>query len=207
MEDFTTRTIDAFLDATGRREPTPGGGAIAAVTGALGSALSRMVAAYSVGKDTTPETRGKVEAAAVKLHRADELLRALATQDAKAYAAMTAAKKAARLDPAQKPAYERSVLNAISVPMEIAGVASSALMAMEELKSVANQYLLSDLGAAAVIAHAAAVAARFMVVVNLPELSDPNVRGKLLAEIDETVDHCRQRCEAVERFVNDALQP
>ena len=177
------------------------------MTGALSAALARMVAAYSVGKDTPPQTRSAVEAPAIKLHRADELLRALVTQDAKAYADMTAARKAARVDPEKQPAYQQSVLTAVSVPMEIAGVASSALTAMEELKSVANQYLLSDLGAAAVIAHAASTAARFMVVVNLPELSDPSVRRKLLDEINETVDHCRQRREAVERFANDALEP
>ncbi len=207
MDDLTNRSIETFLDDTAKRAPTPGGGAIAALTGALGAALARMVTAYSVGKDTPPETRSAVEAPAIKLHRADELMRAFVTQDAKAYADMTAARKAARLDPEKLAAYQQSVLTAVSVPMEIAGVASSALTAMEELKSVANRYLLSDLGAAAVIAHAASEAARFMVAVNLPELSDQDVRRKLLDEINETVEHCRQRREAVERFVNDALEP
>ncbi len=207
MDDLTNRSIETFLDDTGQRAPTPGGGAIAALTGALSAALGRMVAAYSVGRDTSPQTRSAVEAPAIKLHRADELLRALVTQDAKAYADMTAARNAARVDPDKLAAYQQSVLTAVSVPMEIAGMASSALTAMEELKSVANPYLLSDLGAAAVIAHAASEAARFMVTVNLPELSDVDVRRKLLDEVNETIEHCRQHREAVLRFVNDALEP
>ena len=162
---------------------------------------------FCLGKDTSPQTRSAVEAPAIKLQRADELLPALVTQDARAYAGMTAARKAARVDPEKRAAYQQSVLAAVSVPMTIAGVASSALTAMEELRSVANQYLLSDLGAAAVIAHAASEAARFMVTVNLPELSDQDVRRKLLDEINETVEHCRQHREAVLRFVNDALEP
>jgi len=32
------------------------------------------------------------------------------------------------------------------------------------------------------------------------------VRGKLLDEINETVEHCRQHRQAVERFVRDALE-
>ena len=57
MDDFTNRSIETFLDDTARRAPTPGGGAIAALTGALGAALARMAAAYSVRKDTPPQTR------------------------------------------------------------------------------------------------------------------------------------------------------
>jgi len=43
------RVVD-FVAATASKEPTPGGGAIAALTGATGAALAEMVANLTFGK-------------------------------------------------------------------------------------------------------------------------------------------------------------
>ena len=43
------RVVD-FVAATASKEPTPGGGAIAALTAATGAALAEMVANLTVGK-------------------------------------------------------------------------------------------------------------------------------------------------------------
>ncbi len=206
MTDHTTHTIEAFLGATAQRSPTPGGGAVAALTGSLSAALSRMVAAYSIGKTTAPEARVAIKDAAFKLRRDDELLRALMTQDAEAYAAMTTARKRAKSDPNQTGAYQESILAAIAVPMEIAGLASHTLGVLHGLQLVANRYLHSDLGAAAVIAHAAADAARFMVLVNLAEIESDDLRVRLADEINDTLRHCREHRLAVEAFVNAAFE-
>ncbi len=207
MIDQTQRSIEDFLNATAQRSPTPGGGAIAALVGSLAASLSRMVAAYSLTKKTAPEARTLIEDAAVKLHRSDELLRALIAQDAMAYEAMTAARKAAQDDPSQASDYQASILAAIAVPMEIAGVASHALGVLNEIHTITNRYLHSDLGAAAIIAHAAAEAARFMVLVNLADLESTPMRERLTREINETVRHCRDHRVAIEGFVNSALEP
>ena len=47
--------LDEFLNAVAAREPTPGGGAVAATAGALGAALARMVAAYSISPKVAPD--------------------------------------------------------------------------------------------------------------------------------------------------------
>ena len=45
-----THTIEAFLAATAARHPTPGGGSVSALTGALAAAMGEMVLNYSVNK-------------------------------------------------------------------------------------------------------------------------------------------------------------
>ncbi len=45
----TSASIAAFLNATAEKQPTPGGGAVAAVAGALACAIGEMVLNYSVG--------------------------------------------------------------------------------------------------------------------------------------------------------------
>lgn len=39
------QTLEALLEAIGARTPSPGGGAVASITGALGAALGRMAIA------------------------------------------------------------------------------------------------------------------------------------------------------------------
>ena len=52
MKLVEQRVID-FVAATASKEPTPGGGAIAALTAATGAALAEMVANLTVGKKHT----------------------------------------------------------------------------------------------------------------------------------------------------------
>ncbi|MBU0719330.1 MAG: cyclodeaminase/cyclohydrolase family protein [Planctomycetes bacterium] len=206
MDELTALPFDKFLDQLADRTPTPGGGAVAAAGGALACAMARMVAAYSLKENTEADARHRIETFAMRLRRADGLLRALVTQDGEAYTKMTAAAKAARKDPAAGNAYTEAVMIAISVPMEIAALASEALATMDEFKALANPYLLSDLGVAAVLAEATAQAARYSVLINARELADETARIRVTTEIAETVSHSAKLREAVESFVAAHLE-
>ena len=206
MDDLTKRSVEDFLNAVAQRTPTPGGGSVAGAAGALACALARMAADYSIGTNTEPSARDRAEAVLNRLRGADEILRGLVTQDAVAYATMSAAGKAARENPAAKPAYQKAVLAAVAVPLETAAAAAHALSAMDELKDFANRHLLSDIGVAAVLAESAARAAWFMVAVNLPELTDVATRTKLRGNIDETIKHCEGYRRSVEAFVRRHLE-
>ena len=220
MDDLTKRSVDDFLDAVAQRTPTPGGGSVAGAAGALACALARMAAEYSIGKNTnrpnalerwgeefaSTSVRDRTEAVLNRLRGADEILRGLVTQDAVSYAAMSAAGKAARDNPAANSTYQEAVLAAVAVPLEAAAAAAHALAAMDELKDFANRHLLSDLGVAAVLAEAAARAAWYMVAVNLPQLADTTTRTKLRGNIDETIRHCECHRRSVETFVRSHLE-
>ncbi len=199
MNEFTRLTVAEFLDRLADRTPTPGGGAVAAAAGALSCAMGRMVAAYSVGKKTSEEVRGRVEPAREKLRRLDELLRRLMAEDAVAYAHMTS------VDRSDVPAHQAAVIAAVSVPLDIAAAASEALEVLDGLKADASRYLLSDLGVAAVMADATARSAAYSVRVNLPEVADPGTRDRLADDIRRIVGHCDRRRASIEAFVEDRL--
>jgi formiminotetrahydrofolate cyclodeaminase len=215
MDDLTKLGVDELLDRTADRTPTPGGGSVTGLAGALSCALGRMVAAYSVNQKTEPQVREQVEGFARRFHRADQLLRALITRDATAYANMIEAARerkkaratghAEQIGVAQK-AYEKTVLAALAVPMEMAALVSNALATMDEFKPVASRYLLSDLGIAAVLADATARTARYTVWVNARELNDTTKRTRIEREIDEIVAHCAGHRESVEGFVRSHLE-
>ncbi len=206
MDNVTTLPLEDFLDQVAARVPTPGGGGVTAATGALACAMARMVAAYSMGKKTSPGNRMRVGALGQRLQRADELLRALVTQDGIAYTKMTEAIKNAGENPKDKEKLAAAVMGAIAVPMEMAALVSEILAIMNEFKGMANRYLLSDLGVAAVLADATARAARYSIQVNLGQLEDEDTRAKVRREIDETVDHCSRHRASVESFVRGNLE-
>ena len=199
MNEFTRITVDEFLNRLADRRPTPGGGAVAAVGGALACAMGRMVAAYSVGKKTSEEVRGRVEPVREKLRRLDELLRRMIAEDAVAYEHMTS------VDRSDVPAHQAAVVAAASVPLGIAAAASEALAVLDDFKGDASRYLLSDLGVTAVMADATARSAAYSVRVNLSEVGDPATRDRLAGDIRRIVGHCDRHRASIETFVEDRL--
>lgn len=206
MEDMAAAPLNSFLDEVAARRPTPGGGAVAATAGALACAMARMVNAYSLRADTPAEARQALEELALRLRRADELLRALITEDAKAYSALTAAAKAARAEATTEPVHQLALLTAIAVPMQMAALAAEALALMDQLKGAANKHLLSDLGVAAVLAAAAAQAAGYSVRVNLPSLKDPQQVDRLKKDLANILLHVAERQQRIEAFVSGFLE-
>ncbi len=206
MDDLTDLRFDELLRRVAEKAPSPGGGSVAGAAGALACALGQMVTSYSVGSKTDAQTRERVEAALTSLRRLEQIARALVTQDAVAYEAMTTASKRRGESDAAAGDYQEAVLAAVAVPMEIAAVSSRALTTMDEMKEVANRYLLSDLAIAAVLADATARCARYLVQLNAAELTDHGRRTAVLAEIDQTTEHCDARRGAIEAFVCDRLE-
>ena len=203
MSNLTSMSVTSFLDCVAERAPTPGGGSVAAAVSALAVSLARMVAAYSTPKNQTPSPA--VAAIAERLQRTDAILRELINADAAAYKAMTAARKAAKTDPSAAAKYQDAVWTGIGVPMQVAAAAAESLNTMQELTAHANKHLLSDLGVAAALAAATARAARFMVLVNLPELADVSRRVQLRGDADRIVEQCEARCATIEAFVSGRL--
>ncbi len=205
MSDTPDESFDRFLDRIAERTPTPGGGGVTAAAGALACAMARMVGAYSIRKTTPPADRERFEKVAQKFRRADRMMRELIAEDAVAYTIMTQAAKEAKRDPEARAEYQTAVMAAITVPMEVAAIASGALAIMDEVKDTVNEYLISDLGVAAVLADATARAARYSVRINVSELTEPGDRSETLTRIDQIVAHSRQHLESIEAFVAGQL--
>ncbi len=199
MDDLARLTVDEFLDRVAQRIPSPGGGSVAAAGGALAAALGRMVLAYSLPKDPDSPARRQTGEYLERMGRTDDILRALITRDAAAYDAMTAQRP--RRGQVATEAYTQAVLAALAVPLEVAAAAADVLNTLDSCKPNVNKFLLSDLGAACVLAEAAARAASFMVAVNVPELPDADLRARLLGDVDSIVGRCRDARTSIESFV------
>lgn len=182
MHDRTTPLAE-FLAATAARQPTPGGGAVAAVAGALAAAIGEMVLNYSVGRKDLAAHEPALRQAVAELQRARELLLQLMAEDQTAFADLTAARKAGT-DPA---AITAALWACVRGPQAVAATGLAILHLSRPLVDKVNRYLLSDLAVSAELAAATVRAAAHNVRVNLPSFESAANRDRLAAETDALV--------------------
>jgi methenyltetrahydrofolate cyclohydrolase len=175
-------TIAEFLGQLAARVPAPGGGATAGLHAAQSAALLAMVARYSDGSKYAEHVelidRVRTEADAL----IDDAV-ALAEADADAFGAVAEAYKLPKDTDddkrARSAAIEAALAGAAKVPADVVQAALRLAELAEELLPVGNRNVLTDIGAAAEAARAAAVTAALNIEVNLRGIKDTELRSSL----------------------------
>jgi formiminotetrahydrofolate cyclodeaminase len=180
-------TIAAFLEATAARQPTPGGGSVTDLTGALAAATGEMVVNYSLGKKGLELYQGELRPAAEELTRARKLMLRLMAEDQAAYAALTAARKLPAGAPGRDEQVRAALRAAVAAPQAMAATAVAVLELCDRIINFVNYHLLSDLAVAADLAMAAARCAIYNVRVNLPDVTDPAERQRIEATVSQVL--------------------
>ena len=84
-------SVRDFAAAVAEKRPTPGGGTVAGVVGALATALGEMVLSFTRGKEAFAEFADAHDALAMRLARARGMFADLTADDAAAYTLYTEA--------------------------------------------------------------------------------------------------------------------
>ena len=178
MTDATT-TIDAFLTAAAAKQPTPGGGSVAALAGALAASMGEMVLNYSVGKKSLAAHEPELREGLAEFTRARQLLLALMAEDQVAYEALTAARKLPETSPTRQSEFNVALLANIRVPQAIGSTSLAVLELCSQLVDKVNHFLLSDLAVSCEYAMATIRCASYNIHANLPDLKDATDRKQV----------------------------
>jgi len=181
--------LHQFLAQTAAKTPTPGGGAVACVTGALAAALGQMVVNYSVGKKNLAEFEPSLRDAVARLERARGLLMQLADEDAAAYGAVNELSRLPEWDPRRVAELPDAQAASVQVPLATAAACVDLLRLFQQLVAITNKHLLSDLRIAAILADAGVRASGCNVLVNtasLPGEQQTSGKGALAALVAES---------------------
>jgi methenyltetrahydrofolate cyclohydrolase len=183
VTDFAKLPLERFFAELASEAPTPGGGTAAAVAGALGAALTEMVAALTLSKEKFASAHGAMRSISEAARRAREEFSKLAREDATAYDAVVAARRLPKETEDQKGARQEAIQvanrRATEVPMRTARLAASLLSALPELVEKGNPNALSDAGSAAILLESAVESALLNVGINLPGVSDAAFVGQM----------------------------
>ena len=188
------RIVD-FVAATASKEPTPGGGAIAALTGATGAALAEMVANLTFGKKGYEEVQSEMEELQTKSEAIRNRMLELSQADADVFNifmnALGLPKNTDEEKIARTAAIQQAYKDAAMVPFEIGELAYQIFDLAEQASRKGNQNLITDGIIAAINARAAVKAAFLNVRINLSGIKDEafvaNVTAKMNA-IEQDLD-------------------
>ncbi len=169
-------TVGGFLGAVASNAPTPGGGSVAAVTGAAGAALLSMVARLTIGKEAHADVEPRMREIAGLADDLRAALLALADRDAAAFAGVMAAFKLPKATDdertARSEAIQRATADAAAAPLEVARRSATLIDLAPEVIEKGNPNAASDGASAAAMLHAAVIAALANVEINAASLKD-----------------------------------
>jgi formiminotetrahydrofolate cyclodeaminase len=206
---FVPESLEPFLERVAAGTPTPGGGTVSAVCGALSAALSRMVANVAVGK------KG-YEAVASHLSEVEQRGRALqmkflvlAGEDARAYDEVVAAMKLPKDTPDQRGARMQSMQTAYKrateVPLETIRMCIEALELAKLAAEKGSRSAITDVGMAAILAQAAMRGAALNVRINLSATAYDEWRVTREAETEQLLKRGAQLADEANALVESRL--
>ncbi len=169
LEDHT---LSHVLESIAAKTPTPGGGAVASIVGALAGSLAQMVVNYSLGKKNLAEHQPALEDAIEQLERSRAAMLELAAEDAAAYAVVNELMKLPADDERRRREEPGAIELATQAPLSACAAAVALLRLFERLAPITNRYLKSDLAIAAILAEACAQSGAENVRINLPSLRE-----------------------------------
>ena len=189
--ELKTLTVQDFVTAAASEAPTPGGGAVAAVTAATGAALAEMVANLTIGKKGYEDVKDVM----VDLQQRAQVIRErsleLAQADADAFGlfmnALALPKETDEEKAIRKEALQNAYKSAGSVPFEIGELANQIFDLADIAVQQGNTNLVTDGAIAAINARAAVRAAFLNVRINLMGIKD-EAFNKEMREKMETIE-------------------
>ena len=192
--ELANRVTFDLIDEVSRDSPAPGGGSVAALSGALGAALGTMVANLSTSKAGFESKKDELEKIATKGQMVKDSLVKAIDKDTSAFdlviKAMRMPKDSDDERKARDEAMQEGYKVATNVPLETVEYCKQALEICYDISKIMDQNMASDVGSGALMANAGAIAAAFNVKINLKEIEDE--------------DYCKTTKEALKKMLDES---
>ena len=188
-EKLADKRLGQFLDELASGAPTPGGGSVAALSGAMAAGLLTMVCDLTIGKKQYAEFEAEAQALRQRAETLRAELQALAQADVDVFDHLSAAYKLPRTTDAdaasRRAAIQQITRQATDVPLRVARAAIALLPLCAPLARHGNRSAVSDVGVAALLVQAAVPAALLNVDINLAVLEDQLFVRQTRAQVED----------------------
>ena len=195
----TKKSIQKYLEELSSNSPTPGGGNVAALCGALSASLGTMVCNLTIGKKKYLDVEAEMNELKNKLSSFIEKFISLGRDDNEAFDRVMDAFKLPKETDQQKKlrneAIEKSTLEAASVPSEVIKNCHEIIPILEIISKKGNQNSLSDSGVAIAITAAASDGAFLNVLINYSALTDKQKAAELLVQTEDLNNEIKEEAQ------------
>ncbi|MBU2439321.1 cyclodeaminase/cyclohydrolase family protein [bacterium] len=183
------KKVSNFLDELASNSPTPGGGSVAALAGALGAALISMVGNLTIGKKKYEDVEEDIKKIISSSEKLRYELSQLIEEDVMAFNNFMATYKMPKETEDEKKIraekIQESLIEAAKVPLTVAYKCLDVLSLSKEVAEKGNINVISDAGVAVLMAQAALESAILNVKINLRMIKDEKARTELSSSIKE----------------------
>ena len=197
--------VTTFLDELASSSPAPGGGSVAALSGALGAALTSMVCNLTIGKKKYADVQGEMINVARQSEQLRQTFTRLIDRDTVAFNKVMEAFGLPKDTEDQKAlrsaAIEAATKEAALVPLEVMKHVIDALSLAKVAAEKGNVNSLSDAGVSALMLHAAAEGASLNVQINLGGIKDTEFVGWKSEEVLSLLKTSKMKTEEVMSIV------
>ena len=197
-------TVKDFLDKVAGSDPVPGGGSVAALNGAIASALAAMVASLTIGKkgyETHEELMRHIFDIGVQ---SKNVFVEDIDRDSEAYDSVFACFKMPKASDEEKAARSTAIQEATKfaalIPMQVARNAYELMNIIMDVARLGNRNAVTDACVAMMAARSAVLGALMNVRINLASLKDKEFVSKLQNEADALEQHA---CEKEKELLDE----
>lgn len=201
--------IKNFMDLLASNSATPGGGSVAALTGAMGAALLSMVSNLTIGKEKYQDVESEIKGLLKRSEKLRAQLEELIEKDVEAFNQLIAVMKLPKSNEREKKDREQKIqialIEAARVPQEVAKKSKELIDICLDMANKGNKNAISDVGVGVILAEAALESAILNVKINLKLIKDESIKKELTEEIQKLTDQVRIEKEKVLEVVMQRL--
>lgn len=200
-ETLTAKSLKQFLDELASPAPVPGGGSVAALSGALAASLLAMVCRLTIGKKGYDPVQAEMQTILERAESLDCALREQMQADVDVYARVMQAyalpKNTETELATRKEVIQSALKHASEVPLRVAELCSNVLDLAQPVAEKGNKNAASDAGVGAVMAEAGLRAAALNVSINLAGIKDAAFVSRYRTRTSELVGSAVERKRGV----------
>ena len=204
------KKVSNFLEELASNSPTPGGGSVAALAGALGAALISMVGNLTVGKKKYEDVEEDIKKIISSSEKLRYELSQLIEEDVKVFNNFMATYKMPKETEDEKKMrtekIQEALIEAAKVPLKTAYKCLDIMILSQEVAEKGNVNVISDAGVAVLMAEAALKSAILNVKINLRMIKDEKVRTELSSSIKELLLKEKGQKERVLEIVEEKIR-
>ena len=203
-------TVKDFLGKVAGNDPVPGGGSVAALNGAIASALAAMVANLTIGKKNYEDVAADMQRLASEMVKKMNGFVIDIDRDSDAYDRVFACFKMPKGTDEEKAARRAAIQEATKlaalVPMEVARKAYGMMEDIDRIARQGNKNAVTDACVSMMSARCAVRAALLNVRINLSSLNDKDFVSSLQDEADSLEHKAMEMEEALLQQINKELR-
>ncbi len=181
--------IYSFTEKLASKSPTPGGGGVAALCGAMGAALASMVCGLTLGKPKYAQYEKEILEITGEAEALRKKLMALAEEDEVAFEPLSRAYSLPCGTDEEKEhktkVMEKCLATAADVPFRVVRTAYEAILLHERLVEKGSRLAVSDVGVGAVVCKSAMQSAALNVYINTKYMNNKSLAEEYNAATDE----------------------